>query len=405
MFKERIKPIKSEEDYDWALDEIESYFDAPLGSDEADYRDVLAILVEKYEDENYPMDLPAPIEAIKFRMDQMDLKQKDMIPYLGNVSKVSEILSGKRELTMKMARAIHQGLGISAEILLQEMPVKSFDELNEYDFEKFPIKDMENNGAFRWFPLTDIKDKAEEAIALMIQNLGGMDALPCGLYRKTSSPRVSAKTDQYALLGWELQVLLEDRMNPVDQSFSPGRLTDKVFSQLIGLSRLKEGPLLAKEFLKEYGINVLIIPHLKKTYLDGASFMTREGKGIIGMSLRYDRIDNFWFTLCHELGHLMKHLSPDDFIIDDMTMRGSESDTDVEREADNFAESILFPEGFKERAWGLWTPQDVKDEADRQGCHTALVAGHIRHESGNWRRFRNLVGQDEVRKLFDITAS
>lgn len=400
MFKERIKPIKTEDDYDWALEEIETYFDAAPGTDEADYRDVLAILIEKYEEENYPIDFPSPIDAIKFRMDQMELKQKDMVPYLGSVSKVSEVLSGKRELTMKMARAIHQGLGISAEILLQDKPVKSFDELDAYDFDKFPVREMEKNGAFRWFGITDIKDKAEEGISLMIQSLGGKEALPSGFYRKTSSPRLSAKTDQYALLGWELQLLLEEKMNPVDQAFSRERLTDKVFNQLLGLSRLKEGPLLAKEFLKDYGINLLIVPHLKKTYLDGASFLTRENQAIIGMSLRYDRLDNFWFTLCHELGHLMTHLNPDDFIIDDMTMKGSESDTEVEREADHFAETILFPEGLSDKPFELWTPKDVKEEAERQGCHIASVAGHIRHETGNWRRFRNLVGQDEVRHLF-----
>ena len=400
MLKERIKPVKTEEDYERALDEIELYFDAAPGSAEADYRDVLAILVEKYEEENYPMDLPSPIEAIKFRMDQMDLKQKDMVPYMGNVSKVSEILSGKRELTMKMARAIHQGLGISAEILLQEKPVKSFDDLHDYDFDKFPIGEMEKNGAFRWFQLQNINDKAEEAIMLMIRELGGKDSLPNGLFRKTSSPRLSAKTDGYALLGWELQVLLEDKMNPVKHVFSREKLTSKVFSRLLGLSRLKEGPLLAKEFLGDYGINLIIVPHLKRTYIDGASFITGEGRAVIGMSLRYDRIDNFWFTLCHELGHVMKHLSPDDFIIDDMTMRGAESDTDVEREADRFAESILFPEGFSDKPYESWTTGDVKDEAERQGCHTALVAGHLRYESGNWRRFRTLVGQGEVRKFF-----
>ena len=400
MFKERIKPIKNEEDFEWALEEIEAYFDASAGSDEADYRDVLAILVEKYEEENYPVDLPSPIDAIRFRMDQLGLNQKDMVPYLGSLSKVSEVLSGKRSLTMKMARALNAGLGISADILLQDMSVQNFDELSGFNFDRFPISDMENNGAFRWFQIQNIRDKAEEAITLMIQALGGREALPSGLYRKTASPRLSAKTDSYALLGWELQVLLEGKMNPVEPHFSREKLTDKVLGQLVGLSRLHEGPLLAKEFLGDYGINLVIVPHLKKTYLDGASFLTKEGRAIIGMSLRYDRTDNFWFTLCHELGHLMKHLSPDDFIIDDLNMKGSESDTDVEQDADRFSESILFPEGFGEKSFDLWTSRDVKIEAERQGCHSALIAGHLQHELGNYRKFRNLVGQGEVRKLF-----
>ena len=114
-----IKPIKSEKDYNDALDIIDSFFDAQEESEKADVRDVLITLVEKYEEEEYPIDFPDPVSAIKFRMDQQGLTQKDLIPLIGNRSKVSEVLSGKRDLSLKMIRALNEHLGISADILLQ----------------------------------------------------------------------------------------------------------------------------------------------------------------------------------------------------------------------------------------------------------------------------------------------
>lgn len=115
-----IKPIKSEADYDAALEQIAVLMDARTGTPEADALDVLATLVEDYENQHYPIGLPDPISAIRFRMEQQELSQRDLIPFIGSRSKVSEVLSGKRSLSLQMIRNLHQGLGISAEVLLQE---------------------------------------------------------------------------------------------------------------------------------------------------------------------------------------------------------------------------------------------------------------------------------------------
>ena len=114
-----IKPIKNKKDYDSALKRIESLMDAKRNSPDFDELEVLSILVEKYEDEHFPVKSPDPIESIKFRMEQMGLSQSDLVPVIGSRSKVSEVLSGKRSLSVRMIRALHESLKIPAEVLIQ----------------------------------------------------------------------------------------------------------------------------------------------------------------------------------------------------------------------------------------------------------------------------------------------
>ena len=113
-----IKPIKTETDYDNSIKRIEELWGAIKDSIEGDELDVLCTLVESYEMRHYPIAPPDPIEAIKFRMEQMGLNKSDMAKYLGAQSRVSEVLSGKRQLTLKMVKSIYKGLKIPADILL-----------------------------------------------------------------------------------------------------------------------------------------------------------------------------------------------------------------------------------------------------------------------------------------------
>ena len=115
-----IKPIRTDIDYEQALEQLDTIFDAEEGSQEADLRDVLVVLIEDYENEHYAVDLPDPVEALKFRMEQQGLTQKDLVPMIGSRSKVSEVLSRKRRFSLPMIRALHQELGIPAEVLLQD---------------------------------------------------------------------------------------------------------------------------------------------------------------------------------------------------------------------------------------------------------------------------------------------
>lgn len=114
------KVIKNEKDYDVALTRINELMDTNLETPEGDELELLVTLVELYEKMAHPIGLPDPIEAIKFRMDQAGLKQKDLIPFIGSRSKVSEVLSHRRPLSITMIRKLHEGLGIPTEVLLKE---------------------------------------------------------------------------------------------------------------------------------------------------------------------------------------------------------------------------------------------------------------------------------------------
>jgi len=116
----QIRAIKTEADYDAALARVEAIFDSEPGTDEFDELEVWVTLIGVYEDRHHPVPPPTPIEAIEFMMDQRGLKQKDLIPILGSKSKVSEVLSGNRQLTLSMIRALNEKLGIPAETLLRK---------------------------------------------------------------------------------------------------------------------------------------------------------------------------------------------------------------------------------------------------------------------------------------------
>lgn len=119
-FKMNIKPIKTEQDYQFALERLEEIFDAKPNSKEGDELEILSILIEKYESKHFPIEMPDPIEAIKFRMDQLGIKQKDLAEAVGFNSRVSEILNKKRKLTIEMVRNLSEKLRIPTEVLIQK---------------------------------------------------------------------------------------------------------------------------------------------------------------------------------------------------------------------------------------------------------------------------------------------
>ena len=115
-----IKAIKTEQDYNQALKRLEEIFHSPVNTEVGDEAEVLSILIEKYEDEHYPIEAPDPIEAIKFRMEQMGLTKKDLALILGYKSRVSEIFIRKRKLNLKMIRNLHTKLKIPYESLITD---------------------------------------------------------------------------------------------------------------------------------------------------------------------------------------------------------------------------------------------------------------------------------------------
>jgi HTH-type transcriptional regulator / antitoxin HigA len=114
-----IKPIKTEKDYQNALNKLKVIFDAPLNSKEGDEAEILSLLIENYENVNYPIEAPDPIVAIKIRMEELNLKQKDLVGIIGGKSRVSEILNRRKRLTVEMIRKLEKHLHLSASILIR----------------------------------------------------------------------------------------------------------------------------------------------------------------------------------------------------------------------------------------------------------------------------------------------
>lgn len=397
-----IKPIRSEEDYDAALARIDSLMDATAGTDEVDELEVLATLVELYEAQHFPIDTPDPIEAIKFRMDQENLSARDLVPLIGSRAKVSEVLSGKRTLTLKMIRALHEHLQIPADVLLQQSGAALPETPDQLDWSKFPVSKMAKLG---WITTTDgIKDRAEEVIRELIDQAGGFGAIPRFLYRKNDGVRQNAKMDPYALKAWCYQLLAIARKAPLPTIYKEGVITKKFARGLVQQSWSKEGPRLAKEYLGNAGIHLIYLPHLPRTYLDGAAIKLSDGTPVIGLTLRYDRLDNFWFCLCHELAHVALHMqgSSEDIFIDDLSLSDMhiEDADNKEIEADRWAQEALIPASawHKSKILDDPTPLSVVEFAHELEINPAIIAGRIRKELNNYRLLTHYVGSGEVRK-------
>jgi HTH-type transcriptional regulator / antitoxin HigA len=398
-----IKPIRTGADYEAALQRIDSLMAAEAQTPEADELEVLATLVELYEEKHFPMGWPSPIEAIRFRMDQAGLTARDLIPLLGSRAKVSEILSGKRTLTLQMIRALHEHLGIPAEVLLRQ-PGASLPEMPiDLDWSRFPLAAMAKLG---WIePGRNLKERAEEIIRDLINRAGGAEALPEALYRKNDGARQNAKMDPYALRAWCYQLLAKAKTTTLPSVYRQGSITQDFARNLVRLSWLQEGPRLAKEFLANHGIHLIYLPHLPRTHLDGAALKLPDGTPVMGLTLRYDRLDNFWFCLCHELAHVTLHMQKgsDEAFFDDLSLgevEGIETD-EKETEADQWAQEVLIPSevwaasSVKDRA----TPGAVVELAHELGIHPAIVAGRVRKELHNYRLLTHYVGNGEVKKV------
>ena len=397
----KIRAIRSEADYDAALARIDALMDAKADTPEGDELDVITDLVELYEERHVPMGYPTPVGAILFRMEQANLTPRDLIPYVGSRSKVSEVLSGKRPLTMQMARALHANLGIPADVLLQQPGGELTSALAGIEWDRFPIGEILKRD---WVEKPAKASSAEKIMRLLIQQAGGADTLPAAFYRKNDHARLNAKSDPYALKAWCWKVLALANTNPLSVAFKPGTVDLPFLRKIAKLSWSEEGPKLAREFLAKHGIHLVCLEHLPKTHLDGAALQLKSGAPVVGLTLRYDRLDNFWFCLLHELAHIGRHMtgkSTDPFV-DDLSLRdvkGARRDP-KEDEADEWAENGLIPND-------VWSTSRVKDDpsplavvelAQRLSIHPAIIAGRIRHETRNYRLLSHFVGTGAVRQ-------
>lgn len=391
-----IKVIRTNEQYEAYLNQVEALMDADTSKDQSDkdLLDLLCLLIQDYETKHFQLEIPDPIDAIIFRMKELNLKQADLAPYFGTTSRVSEVLNGKRKLTVEMIRAISIGLNIPVETLIATTNIKSTSN-TDIDWKKFPIKEMANRG---WITIPS-KDKISEIVGDFLSNSGLNFA--SASYKRTLNGEAYSPNTKFALHAWLSQIVQKSRSSPSKRNiFKKEILTKDFLREIAQLSWIDKGPVIAIKKLEDIGISIIIEPHLKGTRVDGACLKDSDDKPIIALSLRYDRLDNFWFTLLHELVHVMKHLDDSDTFIDDLEHNSIDK---REAEANRLAREAFIPRGIWKTSDAYLNP--TKDNifalAKELKIHPSIIAGRLRSELNDYTIFNDLLGQNEVKILFN----
>ncbi|MGD0708140.1 MAG: helix-turn-helix domain-containing protein [Anaerolineaceae bacterium] len=297
----------------------------------------------------------------------------------------------------QIADALKLTINESAEITLKRIIKR--DEMEFLDWDKFPIDEMYKRGWFEEYSGSLDSSSANAKSLVRDYILSIFKSEPVMVLNRRSI-RSNSQLNQYALLAWESRVLKLAMKNPPKNIYISKTINDTWISDLVSISSKVDGPRLAREMLKNIGIALVIEPHLRNTYLDGAALLNGTFP-VIGMTLRHDRLDNFWFVLLHELFHVIKHLNKDKLvtIYDDLDATGKNQ---LECEADRLAQNALISEEKWETALPRYvqSEQSVKDFASELGISPAIVAGRIRNETNNYSILSDFVGQGCVRKLF-----
>ncbi|MET0104955.1 MAG: ImmA/IrrE family metallo-endopeptidase [Sedimenticola sp.] len=267
---------------------------------------------------------------------------------------------------------------------------------------------MVSKGYFKGFRgnAAKAKGKAAQLIDGLFKR-AGITADNLAFCRTTAHQRASRQMDLYALIAWQAKVLEKAAAMDTDQAYLPGSVTPELLRDVTRLSWSDQGPALVQEFLARHGIAFVVEPHLKKTYLDGAAMVDAIGRPVVALTLRYDRVDNFWFTLLHELSHVALHLDGERTTFFDDLSPAAQTDK-VESEADKLAAEALIPGAVwrSSAAFRSHDKTDVMALARELNIHPAIIAGRIRHEAGDYslltKGFKN---NGRVRNQFsDYTA-
>jgi HTH-type transcriptional regulator / antitoxin HigA len=260
---------------------------------------------------------------------------------------------------------------------------------------QLPYKEMIKR---KWFDVPRGANPIEKVKEYFLQAAGPQFATV--LHRKKM--RSGNVPNEYALLAWQARVLERARAKSeagVIGAFEPD---DRWLPELVRLTQRKDGPVRARDLLAEKGIVLVVARHLPGSYLDGAAMLAEGETPVVGLTLRYDRLDNFWFVLMHELAHIFLHLF--DGLRFDFFDEESASDADaIEAEADKFALNRLIPEDLWDLCLSRFalSEEAVRIDAETTGIDPSIIAGRIRKERGNYTILNNLVGQDQVRSQLE----
>jgi len=389
-----LKIIKNEQELmqaKAALIELQEILEK--NQEQLDRMELLSHLVEQYENlEACEIIMPDPIDAIEFRLEQRGMKRKDLKTYIGSPSKVSEVMNHRIPLSLQMIRALHEGLNIPAEVLLQDSS-KTLSN-SPYLPKDFPFAEMLRRGYLEFSgTLAQAKEIGEELLTQFFSQMPTF-ALTTRFRQSNAQP-----TDEYAVKAWQCHVIHKAQEEKLP-AYHEEKIEAVFFKDIASLSQYQYGPQTAGEKLRNAGIHLVYAPHLPKTHIDGASFLLPDGHPVIAMTLRYDRLDNFWFTLLHELHHVKNDLpnNRNNAFLDDTEAPHESSADEIEQAADFAAENALIPQSFwnSKKAQSLLQTTSssiVKNFAAENGISPAVLAGRIRWETKRYYLFQDIIGK------------
>ena len=291
------------------------------------------------------------------------------------------------------------GLNISEVAEFRATPQRPLDaDKSDFSWDQFPVKEMYRRNWFEGYSgsLEEAVDNAEELVEGFVKS--SLDS-PVEAFAR-QRVRAGGVVNRYALFAWQCRIIALADKCKLKNKYKQRMITKEWLTKLVQFSSENDWDKKVVNYLQDFGIRLVIESHLSNTYLDGAAFLLSDGSPVIGMTLRYDRLDNFWFVLFHELVHIMKHLQKENIesIFDDLEVEAE----DIEQEADEQAGEALIPEDKWNMALAryLRSKDSIIDFATKLCIHPAIVAGKIRREAKNYTILTDMVGQGEVRKLF-----
>jgi len=297
---------------------------------------------------------------------------------------------------------VANALGLSISEIAEFKPTSQkpldVDKDDDLAWDQFPVKEMYRRNWFKKSPgsLEAAIGNAEELVKEFV--MGSIDSPVRAFARQRV--RAGGNINPYNLLAWQCRIIALARDCKLKNRYKQKTITKGWLIKLAHLSRVNDWKKKVIDYLQDSGIRLVIESHLPNTYLDGAAILLSDGSPVIGMTLRYDRLDNFWFVLFHELVHIKKHLHKGDIesIFDDLDVEAG----DIEKEADELAGETLVPEEKWHTALAryLRSKDSIIGFAKELGIHPAIVVGKIRKEANNYIILKDMVGQGEVRKLF-----
>lgn len=332
------------------------------------------------------------------------MSQRDLADFLGLKEQQVQRYEAERYRSASLERLIEisDALDVRIENRASLVGTGTLDAVDPSAWQAFPLAEMYKRGWFEDFSgtLTQARKSAAQLVPAFLQ--GGTNRFaPVGMHKK--SVRSNGLVHEPAIAAWEARVRRLAARNPPSRTFDPVLIDDVWLAALVALTLEADGPTRAVGHLYGIGIVLVIERHLPGTLLDGAAMGSDDGYGLIGLTLRHDRLDNFWFTLLHEIGHLKLHIGAGSFaaIFDDTESPSVERH---EEEADAFARNALLPPAQWDLAVSRFsrTEKAVLTDAKRFGVGPAVIAGRVRREAGDYTLLRSLVGSGDVRRQFGL---